>query len=590
MRFCNRSRRHRQFIIIMVFLFSVLCLPFLSSADQKLPSAGIRNQTIRVLLSRMNLSDRLHVKLTSPYLLQNDDGMQMLLREETEAAFLLRGDKIYLHVDGITLEAGRTIEMVRAGNNEVGESGFYRVHFPELYLGDLRLDIKEGQLRPVLSIHVEDYLFGVVPYEMSESFPLEALKAQAVAARTYALRKQNENRDYDVVDTTNDQVFKGYLSGNPTAERAVRETSGVCGFYKGKLAQCYYSASNGGQMELVESVWETDADYGYYTFGADPYDVENPESVVRSFEIQKENADHPALKEVVAEALREELEQRGYVAEKENIRIDQMMNVSLGRPDNAESLLMTQLQLTMKISAQRKIQVVDNDTEEVSLFLSEQPQVTAASTIQPTFFPETRYTDFQTIAAPFEILIPIFPNAEKTFGMDISSNFENEIWSVKETEDHFILEARRYGHGVGMSQRGAQWMASQYHKTYEEILGFYYPGMKLMQFDEMAVDFAHVSEALQEEAGAAPSPTPRPTVMPLTLSVGKGQWIAKVTEISQDSSLNLRSEPNLSSEIKMRLYYGQQLLVVEECEEDGWLKVQTDVAEGYVMAQYLTHK
>ena len=590
MHFCNRSRMHRQFIIMMVFLFSVLCLPFLSSADQKLPSAGIRNQTIRVLLSRMNLSDRLHVKLTSPYLLQNDEGMQMLLREETEAAFLLRGDKIYLHVDGITLEAGSTIEMVRVGNNEVGESGFYRVHFPELYLGDLRLDIKEGQLRPVLSIHVEDYLLGVVPYEMSESFPLEALKAQAVAARTYALRKQNENRDYDVVDTTNDQVFKGYLSGNPTAERAVQETSGVCGFYKGKLAQCYYSASNGGQMELVESVWETDADYGYYTFGADPYDVENPESVVRSFEIPKENADHPALKEVVAEALREELEQRGYAAEKENIRIDQMMNVSLGMPDNAESLLMTQLQLTMKIGAQRKIQVVDNDTEEVSLFLSEQPQVTAASTIQPTFFPETRYTDFQTIVTPFEIFIPIFPNAEKAFGMDISSNFENEIWSVKETEDHFILEARRYGHGVGMSQRGAQWMASQYHKTYEEILGFYYPGMKLMQFDEMAVDFAHVSEALQEEAGAAPPPTPRPTVMPLTLSVGKGQWIAKVTEISQDSSLNLRSEPNLSSEIKMRLYYGQQLLVVEECEEDGWLKVQTDVAEGYVMAQYLTHK
>lgn len=590
MRFCNRSRRHRQFIIIMVFLFSVLCLPFLSSADQNLPSAGTRDQTIRVLLSRMNLSDRLHVKFTSPYLLQNDEGMQMLLREETEAAFLLRGDKIYLHVDGITLKAGSTIEMERVGNNEVGESGFYRVHFPELYLGDLRLDIKEGQLRPILSIHVEDYLLGVVPYEMSESFPLEALKAQAVAARTYALRKQNENRDYDVVDTTNDQVFKGYLSGNPTAERAVQETSGVCGFYKGKLAQCYYSASNGGQMELVESVWETDADYGYYTFGADPYDVENPESVVRRFEIQKENAEHPALKEVVAEALREELEQSGYVAEKENIRIDQMMNVSLGRPDNAESLLMTQLQLTMKISAQRKIQVVDNDTEEVSLFFSEQPQVTAASTSQPTFFPETRYTDFQTIVTPFEIFIPIFPNAEKAFGMDISSNFENEIWSVKETEEHFILEARRYGHGVGMSQRGAQWMASRYQKSYEEILGFYYPGMKLMQFDEMAVDFAHVSEALQEEAGAAPSPTPRPTVMPLTLSVGKGQWIAKVTEISQDSSLNLRSEPNLSSEIKMRLYYGQQLLVVEECEEDGWLKVQTDVAEGYVMAQYLTHK
>lgn len=95
------------------------------------------------------------------------------------------------------------------------------------------------------------YCLGVVPYEMSDSFPLEALKAQAVAARTYALRSQNPTQPYDLVDTTNDQVYRGYVPGNDRTERAIRETRGVCGFYRDQLAQCYYSASNGGQTELV---------------------------------------------------------------------------------------------------------------------------------------------------------------------------------------------------------------------------------------------------------------------------------------------------------------------------------------------------
>ena len=59
------------------------------------------------------------------------------------------------------------------------------------------------------SLSVEDYLLGVVPYEMSNSFPLEALKAQAVCARTYALSHVQGDPYYDLEDTTNDQVFRG---------------------------------------------------------------------------------------------------------------------------------------------------------------------------------------------------------------------------------------------------------------------------------------------------------------------------------------------------------------------------------------------
>ena len=69
---------------------------------------------------------------------------------------------------------------------------------------------------------------------------------------------QNPTQSYDLVDTTNDQVYRGYVPGNDRTERAIRETRGVCGFYRDQLAQCYYSASNGGQTELVETVWPTD--------------------------------------------------------------------------------------------------------------------------------------------------------------------------------------------------------------------------------------------------------------------------------------------------------------------------------------------
>ena len=139
-----------------------------------------------------------------------------------------------------------------------------------------------------------------------------------------------------------------------------------------------------------------------------------------------------------------------------------------------------------------------------------------------------------------------------------------------------------------MSQRGAQWMAAEHDKTYQEILAFYYPGMSLVQYPEQERRYTDTEAALVQTAGPAPSPTPRPTLMPVSLTANAGQWFAAVTEIADDSSLNLRAEPTLNSEILMRLYKGQRLLVVEKADEEGWVYVQTDTAEGYVMEKYLT--
>lgn len=604
----QRSHQKRWLAALTaLLLLAGLAAPVLADSAE-IPSAGQTiDPQVRVLLRRLQITDRIDVSLSSAYGLCTEQGTELYLPGGSQISFQLKGNSIFVYCGALTLNGGADLTLTRYADPGATEIGFRRVNYPALYQGDLRLKISEGALLPILTLHVEDYLLGVVPYEMSNSFPLEALKAQTVAARTYVLRKRSPDADYDVVDTTNDQVFRGYISGYGNAEKAVEETYGVCGFYKGKLAQCYYAASNGGQTELVESVWPGGGDYGYYAVADDPYDVENPYSVVKSVTLQKSytNEEHDiapyGLRNLLATVLRDELTALGFDPAPASIRVNTVSDVRL----SGEGKRMDTLYLTVQISGRTRqdaaVPAVDSDQEEVSLVLdgsaetaaptpgsSPSPEVSAVPSATPSATPAPVYGPFTAIEQPFQLEIAIFPTAEKLLAMSISSNYENELWTLVETDTAYRLEARRFGHGVGMSQRGAEWMAGRYQKTYQEILAFYYPGMSLMRYDFAESALPAAPEALAATPGPAPTPTPRPTLMPVSEQPADGQWIALVTGIDDDSSLNLRSLPDLSGDIVMRLYKNQRLLVLERCEEEGWVKVRTDAAEGYVMESYLT--
>lgn len=604
----QRSHQKRWLAALTaLLLLAGLSAPVLADSAE-IPSAGQTiDPQVRVLLRRLQITDRIDVSLSSAYGLCTEQGTELYLPGGSQISFQLKEGSIFVYCGALTLNGGADLTLTRYADPGATEIGFRRVNYPALYQGDLRLKISEGALLPILTLHVEDYLLGVVPYEMSNSFPLEALKAQTVAARTYVLRKRSPDADYDVVDTTNDQVFRGYISGYGNAEKAVEETYGVCGFYKGKLAQCYYAASNGGQTELVESVWPGDGDYGYYAVADDPYDVENPYSVVKSVTLQKSytNEEHDiapyGLRNLLATVLRDELTALGFDPAPASIRVNTVSDARL----SGEGKRMDTLYLTVQISGRTRqdaaVPAVDSDQEEVSLVLdgsaetaaptpgsSPSPEVSAVPSATPSATPAPVYGPFTAIEQPFQLEIAIFPTAEKLLAMSISSNYENELWSLVETDAAYRLEARRFGHGVGMSQRGAEWMAGRYQKTYQEILAFYYPGMSLMRYDFAESALPAAPEALAATPGPAPTPTPRPTLMPVSEQPADGQWIALVTGIDDDSSLNLRSLPDLSGDIVMRLYKNQRLLVLERCEEEGWVKVRTDAAEGYVMESYLT--
>ena len=74
----------------------------------------------------------------------------------------------------------------------------------------------------------------------------------------------------------------------------------------------------------------------------------------------------------------------------------------------------------------------------------------------------------------------------------------------------------------------------------------------------------------------------------MTGDLPEGAYLASVTEIDDDSSLNLRQEPSQGAAILRRLYKHQRLIVLGEAEEAGWVHVKTDVIEGYVMASFIT--
>jgi stage II sporulation protein D len=123
------------------------------------------------------------------------------------------------------------------------------------YRGGLRVEAVDGGLRIVNLVDLEAYLRGVVPSEMSALWPMEALKAQAVAARSYSLASLDRSAPYDVCATDACQVYRGVAAEHPRSDQAVRETEGIVIAWQGTPAAAYYHADSGGMLASSAEVW-----------------------------------------------------------------------------------------------------------------------------------------------------------------------------------------------------------------------------------------------------------------------------------------------------------------------------------------------
>ena len=183
------------------FCLLLACLLLLPAAS---PAKGETPADIRVLLRRLYLTDRADLTLAGRYLVRSASGAELLLSDGAKVTVRLQDHQLILFSGGVSSVLGKTCSLLRQDSGDTVPGIRFNLQ-AGFYPGDLSLSIEEDKIVPVLTLPLETYLQGVVPYEMGDGFPEEALKAQAVCARTYALNHMNSASAWDVVDTTNDR-------------------------------------------------------------------------------------------------------------------------------------------------------------------------------------------------------------------------------------------------------------------------------------------------------------------------------------------------------------------------------------------------
>ena len=235
------------------FMIDACRTPSPAETKKEAPPKVRPDDTIRVLVAenvtRVTLTAALPFDLhdlADRTVVQSVAGGQNVVAE-------LRGDTIELN--GHTLRSqGLVVSVHRDGPLTVNNQS---------YRGTIILYKRPGGLSVVNIVRIEEYLYSVVPKEMPSRWPLEALKAQAVAARTYALYQKEKNKDkrYDVFASTASQVYGGYAVENKVTTRAVDETRGKVLLYNERLILAYFHSDSGGMTEDAKNVWTADVPY-----------------------------------------------------------------------------------------------------------------------------------------------------------------------------------------------------------------------------------------------------------------------------------------------------------------------------------------
>lgn len=537
-------RKHTALQKIAVLL-SALCLltgifpaHAADGGDVAVQSAALTTQSapqngmVRVWLSSLGSPSRLDLTVAGSYSLGGDLSRSFSGGTSLTVHFNSATGQLTLSQSGVVIYTGGDFSLRRHSTSGVNGLKIAQARKSgNPYPGDLsfqavRQSSGNYKLYVIAHVYIEDYLYGVVPYEMGNSSNVEALKAQAVAARTYTVRMMSRRASgrYDVVDTTSDQVYRGTPSGNANCVTAVDSTRGIVLKYGGEYVMTYYSASNGGQTESAPHGVGSGA-YAYFTVKDDPFDYDNPGSTVKKKTVYKDltSASNPS-------GLISLLQQKAAAQLGQSVTPVSLQSVTPHTPKyEAPSRLYTKMDFALTV--------------------------------------RNSGGGLQSVT----VTCDIFSELERLLGMSIQSA-KNELWSVEETASGFSLQARRYGHGVGMSQRGAMYMGKLGY-TYDEILGFYYEGCQRVQ---QSFTSTILSASSNEEETTVREPA----------DLNDGGAACKGTvKLVSGGSLILRSGKSDAASIVSTLSNGT---IVQVLANDGnWCFVQYGSLKGYVPAENL---
>jgi len=291
------------------------------------------------------------------------------------------------------------------------------------YRGLMEMISSSGQISLVNIVYIEDYLQGVVPLEIGPTpeEQVEAVKAQAVAARTYCmahLGQYGEEVGYDLKADITDQVYGGVAVEKEIFNEAIRATSGMVAVYKGGMINAYYHSTCGGRTDDIEDVWDKD-----------------PKPYLRSV------ADDDAC--IISKYY--QWEER-FGADQILLRLERYLSQARGAEINIDKL--HDVRINDRTPGGRVASITFETSAGHFIFNKE----------------EVRWALRRS-----DNLEAILRSAR--FDLDIRRDGQGDVVQV-------VFSGHGYGHGVGMCQMGARGLAAR-GVTYDSILSLYYQGTDL---------------------------------------------------------------------------------------------------------------
>lgn len=347
------------------------------------------------------------------------------------------------------------------------------------YRGMLAFAVQGNTLTAVNVIGLEEYLYGVVPAEMPQSYDSEALKAQAVAARTYAITKlgAHTGSGYQLCDTTACQVYQGYDGEAASTTRAVNATAGVIACYNGTPIEAVFSASTGGYTENSENVWNNVTPY----LRAVPELVEEhgDNTWKRTLTLNELDSLLSSKNESIGAARDIEITKLSTGGRVQELKIIG----SRGSRTLVKEEIRTYFSGAACGSLPGKMFTINGKGGEIGVYdgtAAASPGKPESGTLRAAAAENgiTARTNGSLRGMDGKRLSVSFG---KSAASAAKNNGDYEVYSVSISTisgGKFVFEGVGFGHGVGLSQKGAQAMALAGY-DYEEILQHYYTGITI---------------------------------------------------------------------------------------------------------------
>ena len=416
---------------------------------------------INVKLSRPLVQND-YVKLTSEggffiYPIEDKDNPLFFLEETTITAVLNKGSIDLINSDKNVLYSLPSDGSLVIGPNTIEEPII--IVEKDSYRGYIKLLVNNNELIVINHLYLDHYLYGVVPREMSYTSPMEALKAQAVASRSFALSNINKHihEGFNLCDTEHCQVYGGYIYERPTTNQAIDETNNILIYYNGEVIEALYHSTSSGYTEDSSNVWG--GSLPYLKSVEDHFSLDSPHNNW-SFSIKLSD-------------LNEKLMAAGInIGELQNIEI--METTSTNKVKNLKLIG----SLGEEIITGERFRIIMGGTTLKSAWFD--IKGASSNTVNYAYVIDGSSIEPKVIDISKAHIVdgnsrrPVTRSGLiRARGDDGVKNYELNL-SIPSNE--LIIEGSGYGHGVGMSQYGAKKMA-EYGYSFEEILKFYYTGV-----------------------------------------------------------------------------------------------------------------